>query len=92
MAFSLKINGNQYRIMLQNERQLAQLVIEGIKILLENFLNQIWPTNNANPTFIPIMLAFLQMIQGLWNLTHFLNPFPNMLDVDQTPFSPPPLN
>ncbi|KAF3681143.1 hypothetical protein FXO37_03024 [Capsicum annuum] len=88
-TFMLEVNGSQSLIVIQNERKRTQLVMEGMCISLEHLVNQMWSTNNLIPNLTTTMPGFLQIMQGLWNFTHFLNHFPNMKNITKTSFFTP---
>ncbi|KAF3649883.1 hypothetical protein FXO37_18744 [Capsicum annuum] len=88
-TFSVEINGVQLIVVLQNEKQLAQFVIGGMRITLENFVDHMWIMNNLNPSARTTLPGFLQTMQGLWNLPHYPSPYPNLSSIAQTPFLTP---
>ncbi|KAF3663363.1 hypothetical protein FXO37_12029 [Capsicum annuum] len=47
-TFTLDTNGKKSVLILQNEKQLAQLITGGMKLALENFVNCLWMENNLH--------------------------------------------
>lgn len=44
-SFNLQINGQDTIVILYNTQYLAQLVAEGIRLAMNNYLNQVWINN-----------------------------------------------
>ncbi|KAH0741536.1 hypothetical protein KY290_034579 [Solanum tuberosum] len=88
--FSMDING---RIHHNTSELKTQLITEGMKLAMENFVNQMWLTNTMNPLspaqVTPPPPPFFSTMQALWNLPHHLNVFPNKINMVQLPFFTP---
>lgn len=63
--FFMDINRVESMIILQNSNFLAQLITEGMKIAMENFVNQMWMTNVMDPLLPAVTPAFLSTMQAL---------------------------
>ncbi|KAH0714834.1 hypothetical protein KY284_007739 [Solanum tuberosum] len=79
--FTIDLNGQEVMIILQNPNFLSQLVSEGMKLVMENYLNHLWINNIMNPLAPTVAPMLHHNMQQHWGLpTHFnplLNPMTN---------------
>ncbi|KAJ8530085.1 hypothetical protein K7X08_036920 [Anisodus acutangulus] len=90
VLFTMTINGVNTVIALQNPNLLAQIISEGMKLAMDNYMNHVWLHNVLN-TFAPTVApAIFHHMQALWNLAPHFNPFPQANHFPQLPFFTPP--
>ncbi|MCD7466565.1 hypothetical protein HAX54_003393 [Datura stramonium] len=73
-------------IILQNQNFLAQLVMEGMKLSMDNFGNHMWMTNVLESLAPRVSPALFHSMKTLWNLPRHFNPHPHIPNTPQVPF------
>ncbi|KAK4340244.1 hypothetical protein RND71_041706 [Anisodus tanguticus] len=90
VVFTMTINGVNTVIALQNPNFLAQIISEGMKLAMDNYMNHVWLHNVLNPLAPTVAPAIFHHMQVLWNLAPHFNPFPQANHFPQLPFFTPP--
>lgn len=88
VSFNLQINGQQTIVILQNTQYLAQLISEGMRLAMNNYLNQVWLNNILHPLAPSINPHLVHAMRNQWNMPPHFNPIqPQKLLLDM-PFFP----
>ncbi|KAG5606110.1 hypothetical protein H5410_027602 [Solanum commersonii] len=76
-------------IILQNPNFLAQLVTEGMKLAMDNYVNHLWMENMLNPLAPVVAPILYHSMQPLWNLPRHFNTLLSLNPLAQLPFFTP---
>ncbi|KAK4721319.1 hypothetical protein R3W88_011552 [Solanum pinnatisectum] len=77
VLFKMDLNGHEVIVILQNPNFLAQLITEGMKLAMDNFLNHQWVNNVMNPLAPAVAPLIYHNIQHLWGMPSHFNPILN---------------
>lgn len=86
--FMIDLEGREVLIILQNPNFLAQLIMEGIRLGMENYTNQVWLKNIMNPLDPSISPTLFNHMQQMWNLPNHFNPLLTAVREDLPFFTP----
>nr|XP_033512504.1 uncharacterized protein LOC117277192 [Nicotiana tomentosiformis] len=89
VSFNLQINCQETIAILQNTHYLAQLITEGMRLAMNNYLNQVWLNNILHPLAPSLNLYLVHAMRNQWNMTsHFNSIQPQNLLPDMSFFPP----
>lgn len=89
MFFTIDLNGQEVMIMIQNSNFLSQIILEGMKLAVENYLNHLWLNNIMNPLAPMVAPSLHHNMQQHWGLpSHFIPLLTPMINQKLPFFSP----
>lgn len=77
-SFNIMLNGRETVILLQNTHYLAQLILEGIRMAINNYMNHVWLNNVLQPITPNVTPNVTQMMMGEWSLPPHFVPIQNL--------------
>lgn len=89
VIFTMDINGVNTMIILQNPNFLLQLVMEGMKMAMNNYVNHIWMENVLSPLAPAVAPTLFHNMQPLWNFPCHFNSSISATSLTQLPFFTP---
>lgn len=89
ISFNIMFNGRETVIVLHNSHYLAQLISEGIRLSMNNYMNHIWLNNILHLVAPNLTLNATQTMMGEWNLPPYFVPIQNARPVMDLPFFTP---
>lgn len=84
--FTMDINGENVMIIIENPNFPSQLIIKGMKMSMDNYMNHQWMKNVLNLLAPVIAPTRFHNVQLYWNLPHHFNPHVNPNHVHHLPF------
>lgn len=88
VSFNLRINGQETIIILQNTHYLAQLITEGMRLPMKNYLNHVWPNNILHPLAPNLNPHLVKAMRNQWNMSPYFNPLQPQNMLMDMPFFP----
>jgi len=73
-SFNVQINGQDSVIILHDTQYLAQLVTEGMRLAMNNYLNQAWLNTILQPLAPSVNPQLVHAMRNHWNLPPHFNP------------------
>ncbi|XP_019227051.1 PREDICTED: uncharacterized protein LOC109208395 [Nicotiana attenuata] len=67
-AKTVPINGQEAIVILHNTQYLAQLITEGMRLAMNNYLNQVWLNNVIHPMAPSLNTRMAQTMREQWNM------------------------
>lgn len=83
------IEGQEIMVIIQNPNFLAQVVTEGMRMSLDNYMNHLWMANILDPLVPAVAPALYHPMHNHWNFPQHFNPLLNMNQMFDLPFFPP---
>lgn len=71
--FTINVNGVNTMIIIENLNFLAQLITEGMRLAMDNYVNHHWLENVLSPLALAVALALYHHIHPHWTLSHHYN-------------------